>query len=347
MAMVSIKCPNCAGALELDGSKEFGFCMFCGSQVHIQEDKTKVEVSGQVKFDESEKYNNFLNLANQAYAVGNMEEAYNYFTRALEIKQSDYLPVFRKGLCAGYLSGDTGFRIEEVVSGISRAYDLAPDPAVRKTMSEEIVIFALTHKLLVNREFYSSDDCARYVRTVHNKVSLLNRLYLFVDKDNAERAVNFINVTLSYCGWLNATALRFKAGTVIKDGQSQAVFGTYPVPQNVTHDIADIRARFVQEFNKYLIPQIGMKESQIAGTKQKIKEMPSSLRGFRAVSSIWVFLLGLVTAPLIIGMLIWIAQLVCFILYKVQDKDKQLSNLYKSLKKQKKELAMLKRQIKK
>jgi tetratricopeptide (TPR) repeat protein len=267
MAMVCIKCPNCGGALELDNSKEFGFCMFCDTQVYVQDEITKVEVSGSVTFDESEKYNNLLNLANQAYAAGNLEEAYTYYTKALKIKQNNYFPVFRKGLCAGYLSGETGFRIEEVVWGIARAYDLAPDPAIRKALSEEIVTFAITYKPHINTEFYSSDDCARYVITIHNKVSLLNRLYPFVDKENAQRTISCIEIVLEYCSWLNAASMQFKAGATVTNGKSQTVFGTYPVPQNIIYDAVDIRKRFVEEFNKYIVTRIELVKSNIAKTK--------------------------------------------------------------------------------
>ena len=122
MGTVSIKCPNCGGALELDDSKEFGYCIFCGTQVHIQDEKTRVKVSGSVKLDESDKYSNYLTLATRAFEARNMSEAYTYYTKALEIRQDDYLPVFRKALCAGYLSDDLGLRIEEVVAGISTAH---------------------------------------------------------------------------------------------------------------------------------------------------------------------------------------------------------------------------------
>lgn len=37
MAMKSLKCPSCGANLEMDDSKEYGFCSFCGTKVQINE----------------------------------------------------------------------------------------------------------------------------------------------------------------------------------------------------------------------------------------------------------------------------------------------------------------------
>ncbi len=40
MTLVPMKCPGCGGEIQLDDSKEFGFCMFCGAK--IQNDASSV-----------------------------------------------------------------------------------------------------------------------------------------------------------------------------------------------------------------------------------------------------------------------------------------------------------------
>lgn len=345
MATVSVKCPNCGGALELDDSKEFGFCVYCGTQVRIQDEKTRVEVSGSVTFDESDKYKNFLNLATQAYTAGNMEEAYNYYTRALEIKQSDYIPVFRKALCAGYLSTDSGLRIEEIVSGVSRAFDMASDDSAKTAMSEDILTFVVNEKPRLNTEFYSSDDCAHYVKSIYNRITLLNRLYPFVNKENMDGAVQFINTEQSYCALLTKRVMQFKAGTTVKNGKAQTVFGTYPVPQNILSDVADINRRFSEEFNQFIRPEIARLESSIAETKEKIKELPGILRTCHTLCDFRLIILALLLCICFIGIPILIAQVVLLIVGKMKDTDSTAKNLYKSLNAQKKELAALKRKL--
>ncbi len=44
MALLSLKCPNCAGDIQLDDSREFEFCMYCGSRVLITKDVNNIHV---------------------------------------------------------------------------------------------------------------------------------------------------------------------------------------------------------------------------------------------------------------------------------------------------------------
>lgn len=349
MATVSIKCPNCGGALELDDSKEFGFCIFCGTQVHIQDEKTRVEVSGSVKLDESDKYSNYLTLATRAFEARNMSEAYTYYTKALEIKQNDYLPVFRKALCAGYLSDDFGLRIEEVVSGVSTAYGMVSDQSIQKNMSDEIVTFALTDHVQTETTFYSSDECARYAKGVYNRVTLLNRLYPFLDKDNAESVAKYIEITIGYCKRISMKSMQFVAGTKVEKGKSKTVFGTYPVPQNIVSDVATISKRMSDEFNKYIRPKIEIVKSEINQINEQIKALPQLLKVAHILSGWWILLIGIVMlgalAPL--GIVICAAWFAMLIVSKVTDKDKTANSLYKQLKTKKKELALLNKQLKK
>lgn len=347
MATVSIKCPNCGGALELDDSKEFGFCIFCGTQVRVQDEKTRIEVSGSVTFDESKKYENFLTLATQAFTVGNMEEAYQYYTRALEIKQSDYLPVFRKALCAGYVSAEAGARIEEVVSGVSRAFDLASDDSARAAMSTDILAFAANTRSQPGATFYSSDECNRYVKTLHNKAILLNRLYAFINKDDEAGAIQFIDIAQQYCTLLAQPTLQFQAGTMVVNGKSQPSYGSYPVPQGILADAADIRRRFSDEYNQFIRPKIQKLETDIQQTKGQIKALPKALQILGGICNNWLVLalIGLFTAGAGVGFIIWAAQIGVLIAFKVMDKDKSAAALLQSLKSQKKELAALKKKL--
>ena len=334
MATVSIKCPNCGGALELDDSREFGFCIFCGTQVHIQDEKTRVEVSGSVQLDESGKYSNYLTLATRAFEVKNMSEAYTYYTKALEIKQNDYLPVFRKALCAGYLSDDFGLRIEEVIAGISTAYNMVSDQSIQKNMSDEIVTFALTDPLQVVSKFYSSDECARYVVGVFKRVVLLNRLYAFVDKENIDNVLKYSEVTTRYCKMLNIKTMQFIAGTTVKDGKSQTVYGTYPVPQNIYTEAADIYKRFSEEYNKVVRPEIDAVKAQIDQLDQQIKALPFLLRAAHTISRGWVLFIGILMlvfrTP--VGVVVCVAWVTMLIIFKAADSDKTASNLYKQRK---------------
>ncbi len=56
MGMVAIKCPGCGADIELDDSREFGFCNYCGTKV--MQDKIVVEHKGNITIDESRKEKN-------------------------------------------------------------------------------------------------------------------------------------------------------------------------------------------------------------------------------------------------------------------------------------------------
>ena len=77
MNLIAMNCPNCDAGIELDDSREFGFCTFCGTKVMIQ-DPSKIKVSGSVKIDNSDVAENHMALANQAYTARNYSEAYIY-----------------------------------------------------------------------------------------------------------------------------------------------------------------------------------------------------------------------------------------------------------------------------
>ena len=49
MALISLKCPNCSGDIELDDSREFGFCVYCGSKVMITRDVNHINIEMSVK----------------------------------------------------------------------------------------------------------------------------------------------------------------------------------------------------------------------------------------------------------------------------------------------------------
>ncbi len=49
MALISLKCTNCNGDIELDDSREFGFCMYCGTKVMITKDVNNITVEMSVK----------------------------------------------------------------------------------------------------------------------------------------------------------------------------------------------------------------------------------------------------------------------------------------------------------
>lgn len=69
MALVSLKCPNCGGSLQMDNTLEKGFCMYCGSSFMVKDEiqRIKVEHSGSVNMSRKEEANNIAILGKMKY----------------------------------------------------------------------------------------------------------------------------------------------------------------------------------------------------------------------------------------------------------------------------------------
>ena len=119
MALKALRCPQCGADIELDDSKEFGFCSSCGTKIMLHE-VTEVRHSGEVKMtvDNSAQAKSRFSLADRAFDAGNWGEAYNYYTKGLEDIPDDMLAVARKGICAIYLSSSDNLRIPELKTNL-------------------------------------------------------------------------------------------------------------------------------------------------------------------------------------------------------------------------------------
>lgn len=117
MAIQNIKCPNCNGEVQLDDTRELGYCSYCGSTIQIKDEiaKIRIEHTGKVEIDDSKRLANSLALADRAFTSGNYEECYSYSCAALECDVDNAHATFRKGLCAAYLSLSRTHELEEAV----------------------------------------------------------------------------------------------------------------------------------------------------------------------------------------------------------------------------------------
>lgn len=77
MGLVEMKCPSCGADIQLDDSREFGFCNFCGTKV--MQEKIVVEHKGSVKVDNSEIVEKFLQNARRALDKEDWEEVEKYY----------------------------------------------------------------------------------------------------------------------------------------------------------------------------------------------------------------------------------------------------------------------------
>ncbi|MBR4635773.1 MAG: zinc ribbon domain-containing protein [Clostridia bacterium] len=117
--LVKMTCPQCGASLEMDDSKDFMFCQFCGAKVAIIPERVNVTHSGSVSVDESGKLNNFRYVAQNALKSGNYGEAYNYCLRIMETDPTDLGANLYKGLAAVMQSTPAAIRTAEGVTAMN------------------------------------------------------------------------------------------------------------------------------------------------------------------------------------------------------------------------------------
>ncbi len=138
MGLVAVKCPQCGADIQLDDSREFGFCNYCGTK--IMQDKIVVEHTGSVKVDNTESLKNYLSMAENAIKASNGKEAQEYVNKVLEINpESSYAWLLKmKTVALTATVGDSKFT--ETVSYANNAIKYASEDE-----KEEI-----THEVYLN-----------------------------------------------------------------------------------------------------------------------------------------------------------------------------------------------------
>ncbi|MBR6941250.1 MAG: TFIIB-type zinc ribbon-containing protein [Clostridia bacterium] len=92
MGLVAMKCPGCGANIELDDSREFGFCNYCGTKV--MQDKIVVEHSGSVKVDNTEYVEKYLQNARRAKQKEDWEETEKYYNLVEQNDPSNIEAIF-------------------------------------------------------------------------------------------------------------------------------------------------------------------------------------------------------------------------------------------------------------
>lgn len=118
MSFVAARCPQCGGELQLDNAKETGFCMHCGSKIVVQ------DAIRSLRIDNSHMIETWMNMGNSAFEAGNTKEAYEYFTKIVEVNPENWYALFKKGQAAGWQSTIANRRFPEFFQGISNALNI-------------------------------------------------------------------------------------------------------------------------------------------------------------------------------------------------------------------------------
>lgn len=94
MALVALKCPNCSGDIELDDTRDFGFCMYCGTKVMIQKE-IKISVASAVKDQQS----NINPIIVKSFQDGKIEKTLEFINKLISENAADADVWYMHGMC--------------------------------------------------------------------------------------------------------------------------------------------------------------------------------------------------------------------------------------------------------
>lgn len=121
-------CPNCGGNLQLPDDRATVNCMYCGTSIIVRE---------AVQATAASNVGNWLKLADTAVASGNFQEAFDYYTRVLEVDAGHSESWYGKARAAGSLSSPQQFRITEMMACFRAALENAPEGERREGMRKK------------------------------------------------------------------------------------------------------------------------------------------------------------------------------------------------------------------
>lgn len=118
MGFEAAKCPECGADIQVPTDRDVAKCMYCGKDIVVKQ----ATADG-----DAQRVANWMQLAEAAAEDENHDEAYTYFTKVLEVEPSNFKAWLGKGLAAGWGTNLKQDRYNEMIGGIQRAIELAPE----------------------------------------------------------------------------------------------------------------------------------------------------------------------------------------------------------------------------
>ena len=199
------------------GAGGIATCESCG-MVHDQNRiKEKIqEIKGVVRVDNSHMIDNWMKMGTSAASAGNNKEAYEYFTKVIEIDPENWRAIYEKGKAGAWQSTLSNLRISELYQGINMALEIInrsnmPEEELKDVKNEFAVALyrinnAITDLMSDNLSnysdlYYSNLDQMRNTRQRHitNVSQLEDALTLISDFDDDLSKNNIIEIKKRMC----------------------------------------------------------------------------------------------------------------------------------------------------
>ena len=138
--MKAIVCEMCGSndLIKIDGQYQ---CQHCKTKYTVDEARKllvegKINVTGTVQIDNSNNTETFEKLAFRAYENQQYDQAYEYYSKLLEIDADNWLYVFRKGECSSRISSVADFKVDNIVIACKEALKLIDENTLEEDIKE-------------------------------------------------------------------------------------------------------------------------------------------------------------------------------------------------------------------
>jgi len=122
--MAALTCDICGGKLVM-GTGGIAVCDSCGVEHSKDRMQEKVqEIKGTVRVDNSHMTESWMKMGHAAASAGNHKEAYDYFTKVVEIDPRNWRAIYEKGKAGAWQSTLGNLRMPEIYQGVKLALEI-------------------------------------------------------------------------------------------------------------------------------------------------------------------------------------------------------------------------------
>ena len=114
MKFIVARCPNCGAHVEVDKDSDSGRCEYCGSKVMI------AEALENYKFNNLSKVEKFIILGDRFYRDNNYKDAYDNYSKALQLDPKHEYAMLKKGFCKSLSSEYKNLDIKSAIGVIKK-----------------------------------------------------------------------------------------------------------------------------------------------------------------------------------------------------------------------------------
>lgn len=273
MKIVAAKCPNCGGVLEVDIEKDAAICKYCNTPFIVEKAIENYNITNNYTTVNNTTINaeninillgdfdNFKKLAFEAWNGQDYESAYNYFSKATELRVEDIECRLYKALAFGWLSKFNNINVSFVSSTFK--------------------------SVMIDNIFNDSNQIISYLIKFNNVIVAVQNMSMKNYNENYSKSLlDTINSNLRIC--CNAYEILLCIYEKYKLNESASkeyllVLKNYAqcIAQLVAKKTCKLRQTgdAIMDYRSFIIPDAAKFEKVLNNTEKKIKSLDSEYEG--------------------------------------------------------------------